>query len=144
MGRPCKCTPETTAKMVEALKKGAYVELAIKYARISKTTHYSWMRMGEKGDPKYRDYYEQITAADSYGGLQALETINAAAANGTWQAAAWLLERRHGYVKPEWKPREEPREDTTAPKTVEELEDRLAADVPAVVLERAAKKARAA
>lgn len=130
--------------MVEALKLGAYVELAVKAAGISKSTHYYWMRHGEQGDPKYRDYYEQVTAADSFGALQALDTIRTAAKNGTWQAAAWLLERRHGYTKPEHVTREEPKATEDAPQTSEELIAKLAKQVPAKILEDAAKKARAA
>ena len=144
LGRPTLCTSEVTERMEKALQAGAFVELAIKAAGVSKTTHYRWMREGEAGNPTYVEYYERCTAADSHAAIQALEVITRTAQTGTWQAAAWLLERRHGYVKPEWRAREEPKESIDEPQTPEEAIAKLAKDVPPAMLEAALKKARAA
>jgi hypothetical protein len=42
-------------------------------------------------------YKRQLKRAEAQSAAHALATIKKAANNGTWQAAAWILERRHDF-----------------------------------------------
>ena len=55
-----------------------------------------WMARGkqERRGP-FRDFWDALKKAEAELVIELVERINAAAARGTWQAAAWTLERRH-------------------------------------------------
>ncbi len=98
-GRPTKLTATVQQEVCKAIAMGMTFELAAQYAGISKTTFFRWMRQGEEseeGSP-FRHFWHSVKKAESKGALNALATINRAATDGSWQAAAWLLERRHKY-----------------------------------------------
>lgn len=96
------------AMLVEALLAGSYTEDAIVYAGISRATFYRWMHTGRETaehlliDPEWEpssheaacmelmDAVEHSRAAST---VQAIGIIRRAAREGTWQAAAWWLER---------------------------------------------------
>lgn len=88
MARPTKYTPETVAKIVEAIKIGATYELAAGYAGISYETFNTWM----KAKPQFS---EQVKKAEGVAAMVWLAKIEKAASEGEWQAAAWKLERRY-------------------------------------------------
>lgn len=44
-------------------------------------------------------FFQAFKKAESNAALSSLNCILVAAANGKWQAAAWLLERRYGYTR---------------------------------------------
>jgi hypothetical protein len=67
---------------------GATHRLACAYAGVSEPTFYTWL----KAKPEFS---ESIKRAEGAAAVSALQTIATAANNGTWQAAAWLLERRY-------------------------------------------------
>lgn len=46
-------------------------------------------------DPSYRDFRAAVESARSQAEVRAVALINQAAQGGTWQAAAWFLERSH-------------------------------------------------
>jgi hypothetical protein len=95
-----KLTPATTAKVVQALRLGATVELACEYAGIHRDTHYDWLARAaadDTGESPHAAYARAIEEAGSTAAVEALARIQKAAKEGTWQAAAWLLERRYGY-----------------------------------------------
>ncbi len=92
IGRTSKLTDKAQAAIVEALHLGATYRLAAESAGISEGTFYRWMN----GDtPRQRKFQKAIKAAQSNASLGALDKIQRAAEGGSWQAAAWLLERRH-------------------------------------------------
>lgn len=99
--RPTKLTAAVTKDVCKAVAMGMTFELAAQYAGISKTTFFRWMRQGEEADEDdpFRHFWHSVKSAESKGALNALATINRAATDGSWQAAAWLLERRHRYRK---------------------------------------------
>jgi len=101
MSRPSKLTDQVTEQVCKAVAMGMTFELAAQYAGISKTTFFRWMRIGEESDEgsPFWEFWHSVKSAESKGALNALTTINRAAVDGSWQAAAWLLERRHKYRK---------------------------------------------
>ena len=93
-GRPDKLTPETQAKIVQAVRAGAFIETAAAYAGISKVTLYDWMKRGNKAPHgKFRDFLNAVTQAFSEATVADLAQISAAAAKD-WRAAAYRLEKR--------------------------------------------------
>jgi hypothetical protein len=62
-------------------------------ARIAPSTLYLWLAKGKAGDPDYADFSERIKAAEAEAEEALMGVIRGHAAD-SWQAAAWLLERR--------------------------------------------------
>ena len=86
-------------RVVQAVKLGATYEMAAKAGGVTSRTLRAWIadaiRNGESS-PFYR-LRADVMAADGASGINALASIQKAAKEGKWQAAAWLLERKHGY-----------------------------------------------
>lgn len=76
------------------IRAGAYAEQAARAAGIVPSTYYSWMERGESGERPFSEFSEPLKTADAQAEQQRVEHIQNAADNGTWQAAAWWLERR--------------------------------------------------
>ena len=96
MARPTLLNPARQARIVEALRLGATYRMAAACGGIEYRTLRNWMFRGEQdGEGPYFAFSDAIKGAESEAAISALMTINKAASNGTWQAAAWLLERRH-------------------------------------------------
>jgi hypothetical protein len=100
--RPSKLTPQTTATLCEALTAGAYLETASRAAGIAPSTLHGWLqrgRLAEQSDnPKsddlpFLELLEAVKKAQAAAEIAALSVIREAAERGTWQAAAWFLER---------------------------------------------------
>lgn len=98
MVRPSKLTPELQQNIVTAIQAGNYARIAAEMNGISETTFYRWMEMGAEEDakPQFREFRESIKRAEALAEVVAIARIRQAADNGTWQAAAWYLERKHG------------------------------------------------
>lgn len=88
MARKTKYTPDTVEKLTMAIKLGASYELACKFAGISEDTFANWRK-------RYSDFSDAIQEAEGAGVMQWLAKIEKAANDGSWQAAAWKLERRY-------------------------------------------------
>ncbi len=95
-------------RLLNALKAGHFVQEACQYAPISEQTYYRWLREGAALDTRaddgdtltpteqaQRELCEAIKAAEISGQNLALDKIREAIVGGTWQAAAWFLERRN-------------------------------------------------
>lgn len=97
MPRPTKLTPAVQDRIVKAISAGAYAIVAAKAAGIGETTFYRWLEMGSKPDakPLYREFWESVKEAEAQAELANIVLIRQAAQAGTWQAAAWYLERKH-------------------------------------------------
>lgn len=91
MGRPTKRTPETTKKVCDAIRAGATFEHAAAFAGVSYATFAEWR-------VRFPDFAEAVKAAEGAGAVALLAKLQAAATSGHWQAAAWILERRHPTV----------------------------------------------
>jgi hypothetical protein len=97
MARPTKLTPEVQERIITALRAGNYQETAANYAGISGKTFYEWMARGETGEEKdviYREFRDAVQKAKSDAEVRDLYLIDQAAQSGSWQAAAWKLERK--------------------------------------------------
>ena len=96
MGRPTKLTPELQADIIEALEHGMHQESAANRAGIAKGTFYNWLERGRnEPDTIYADFLDAVEKARARPEAEALEAIHVAWRDGTWQAAAWFLERSH-------------------------------------------------
>jgi|LakMenEpi03Aug12_release.lakeMendotaPanAssembly.Ray.scaffolds.fasta_scaffold360217_2 transposase len=95
MGRPLKLTPTLQDKICNAIAAGSYSEIAARYAGVSSTTFYKWMALGDgdNAESPYREFREAVENARATSEVRNIGLIQQAANNGTWQAAAWYLER---------------------------------------------------
>lgn len=77
------------------LKQGHYVRTACDYSDISERSCYEWLREGTQTDgrPWCQEFARNVRQARSFAQAAALQVVTKAAQNGTWQAAAWFLER---------------------------------------------------
>lgn len=100
--RPSKLTPQTTATLCEALTAGAYLETASRAAGIAPSTLHGWLKRGrlaeQSDDPQnddlpFLELLEAVKKAQAAAEIAALKVIREASDRGTWQAAAWFLER---------------------------------------------------
>jgi hypothetical protein len=99
MAAPSKFTPLTVERLCKAIRLGATYELACKSAGISYDTLNNW-RKGKSfpaGTTKAEkvQFFDAIEKAEGDAVLHWLGKIEDAANEGTWQAAAWKLERRY-------------------------------------------------
>lgn len=106
-GRKPKTIDDPKVKLLlQALQAGNYVETACAYAGLAVSTVYLWLERGrnektriEQGhapDPKeatYVEISEAIEKARANAIVANVAVIQQAARTGTWQAAAWWLER---------------------------------------------------
>ena len=87
-------TPELQEKLCEAIRAGNTYEVACKYAGISVMTAWRWRKKGEASKSgKYVEFVKAIKKAEAEFEAETLGTIKKASFE-TWQAAAWMLERR--------------------------------------------------
>lgn len=101
-GARSKLTPERSEAITSALRLGLSYTLACQAAGITYNTFRNWLDQGEQllntsddPDPSdYIDFYLAVKLAEAECARSRLAIINAAADNGTWTAAAWVLERR--------------------------------------------------
>ena len=88
MARPAKYTPQAVERIVRALLQGATYQLAASYGGIHYDTFNEWRK-------RYPEFSDAVKSAEAGAAVGWLEQIEQAAASGTWQAAAWKLERRY-------------------------------------------------
>ena len=93
--KPKLLNPAILARLCDAIRTGATIELACKYAGINPTVYYDAVNKGKSGDPEWQGVIAAITDAEGAGAVEMLTTVTNAARNGTWPAAAWMLERRY-------------------------------------------------
>jgi transposase len=96
MSRQTKLTPKVQEIIVSAIAAGNYAETAAQAAGIGKTTLYRWLEQAEdeNADQIYRDFRDAVEKAKAEAEERDLKVITQAAHDGSWQAAAWKLERR--------------------------------------------------
>lgn len=91
MAARSKLTPETQARICDAVVIGATYEQAAAYGGVTYQTLNNWC----KTKPSF---LEALKAAEARAVVGWLAKIEKAANEGTWQAAAWKLERRYPAV----------------------------------------------
>ena len=83
----------------KALRAGATMQIAADIAGVGRSTIYKWIARGEepRAQKAFKEFAEQVRAADAAAAMQALNTINASIQEGDVKSAMWLLSRRHGF-----------------------------------------------
>lgn len=95
MGRPLQIDQPAAAAVIEATGKGMPRVHAAAVANITPATVWNWMSKGRKQQSgPYRLFFEAMKKAEADFIQRNLEAIEAAGKD-SWQAMAWLLERRH-------------------------------------------------
>lgn len=102
-GRPSGLTQAVHDRIVELLQSGCTFEVAAQAAGVARATFYVWLQRGEaaaaadstdRREAPYRALVEAVAEARAVAEVKALTTIQRAAIQeGSWQAAAWYLER---------------------------------------------------
>ena len=92
-------------RLIDAKRIGSSNADACAFASIHERTFYLWLKRGKAAKKgKYFEFVERLKKAESQAVVASLATIQQAAKKGTWQAAAWFLERTrpHQYsLRPE-------------------------------------------
>lgn len=98
-GRKTKFSPQLGKAILEALSKGASIQMACDYAGIGRSTYYSWKNKGEaQKSGQLKTFVDDVARASAQGGVHHLGRIYEASERD-WRASAWILERRWGYKK---------------------------------------------
>ena len=87
MGRPTLRTPERERVILQALSLGLTRKAAAESSGIAYNTFARWVQT-------FGDFREEVAKAESRAEARFSARILEAAEGGTWQAAAWWLERR--------------------------------------------------
>lgn len=100
MGRPTDCTPEVTARVVDAITDGLSNEDAAMVSGISRTAFYEWIQRGEAGEEPFAYFADAITRAKTdrkHLHLRNIRTIAVAAERegDRLRASTWYLEHVH-------------------------------------------------
>jgi hypothetical protein len=83
-----------TGKIIEGFRKGYYTKTVLESAGLGIRQFKRWMAYGKAGrSPYYRKFYLDVLAAKAEAEHNNVDCVQKAAKT-TWQAAAWLLERR--------------------------------------------------
>jgi len=92
-----KLNADTKARLVEGIKLGMTNKLAAQYAGISEACFYLWRDRAKSGEQELVELFESLKRAEAQSAAHSLAVIKKAAQDGTWTAAAWMLERRHNF-----------------------------------------------
>lgn len=93
-GRKTRLTPERQAKIVNAIRAGAYIETAAAAAGINKTSLYAWLKKGERYPGTiFSAFADAVNEALAQAEMRDVLAISKAAGED-WRAAAWRLERK--------------------------------------------------
>lgn len=87
-GRKTKLTPDVLERITRAIELGATYEMAAQYGGITFETFRVWRA-------KNAAFSDAIKEAEGKAVVGWLDKIETAATEGSWQAAAWKLERRY-------------------------------------------------
>lgn len=82
-------------RLIEALRVGSYIEDACRYAGISSRQFRTWRGLALDGVEPYATKWEEVKTAESVSIISNLANIKKASQDGSWQASAWLLERKY-------------------------------------------------
>ena len=94
--RKTKLTPDIQKKIGDNITLGMPIKFAAEAAGITEQTFYNWLKRGEnESKGKFFEFAEHIKACKAKAVQLHLKLITKAASEGTWQASAWLLERRY-------------------------------------------------
>lgn len=119
MGAPTKLDDLTAQRIVAAVETGAPWYMAAAAGGVSRSTLKAWKAKARAGEEPYAAFLARLEKAQAAGAVAVLDIIQKAAQSGTWQAAAWILERRYPKLFALRKP--DPREVAVTPEEAEKL-----------------------
>jgi len=88
-------TPERVAVIAANVKDGQALKVCCALAGVGEDMFRQRYRLGAAGDPEWEWMYEMIVEAAAEFEQEAIGAIRVAGKNGTWQAYAWLMERKY-------------------------------------------------
>ena len=95
-GRPTKLNKEVCKTIADGITLGMPYEHAAVSAGVSYDTFNNWMKKGKvQKSGKYFEFFKTIKEAEAKGIKNNLALITKSSKEGSWQASAWILERRH-------------------------------------------------
>ena len=83
------------ARLSQAISVGAYIEDACVVAGISSRQYRRWRQLAEQVVEPYASRWSEIQKSEAQAVVRNLFNIQNAANSGTWQASAWILERKY-------------------------------------------------
>lgn len=86
--------PAKRKMLVASARLGLPEKMMAQKARVAVSTYSRWKKQAAEGDIDYVDFFEEINEAYAEFVSDMLASIQEAARNKSWQAGAWLLERR--------------------------------------------------
>ena len=101
-GRKTVLIDYVQAEIIKSVAKGVPIKIAVKGAGVSESAYYVWIKRGEAGEKPFVEFMELIDKAKKDLAESCLDDIKKVRRGGTWQAAAWMLERkfREDFGKP--------------------------------------------
>ena len=94
MSRITKLTKEVQAKICKYVEHGNTYERACGLTGIGESTFYAWKHRGEQEEEGiYKEFQEAVKKADDRFIAHHIENINKHSQE-SWQASAWMLERK--------------------------------------------------
>jgi hypothetical protein len=93
--KPKLFNPAILTRLCDAIRTGATIDLACKYAGINPSVYYDALNRAKAGNPEWQGVAAELADAEGACAVEMLATVTNAARNGTWPAAAWMLERRY-------------------------------------------------
>lgn len=101
-GPPTKCTDAFIERVIECIEKGLPKGKAFTLGGVNEQTGFDWLaevrKDREKAHPQWVKLYDALEGALARHEDELVDVIRSTATSGmpnTWQAAAWLLERRN-------------------------------------------------
>lgn len=82
-------------KLNQAISVGMYIQDACVFAGISDRQFRRWRELAQLGIEPYASRWQEINRSEAQGVLRHLLNIQTAGNNGSWQASAWVLERKY-------------------------------------------------
>jgi len=104
-----KLTQELIDKASKYISEGHYTNIVCQFLGIAETTFYSYVNQGKEDieagkDTMHAKFLQSIKEAEAIAEMTHLQNILKTAQEGTWQASAWYLERKH---KSRWSTKQE-------------------------------------
>jgi hypothetical protein len=123
MARPTDCTPDTIARVCEALELGVSWAAAAAHAGLAEQTLITWRKRGQTGKKPFAEFLERATRARDAAETRMAAIVMQSALEGNVGAAMWWLERRR---RETWGKTQDVQIQTSADDGVKRLLDRLA------------------
>lgn len=104
-----KLDAELIERAHKLISEGHYAVTVCAYLGISEAIYYKWIQKAKEDQLNkkrsiYVEFFESINEAEAKAEMRHLQNIVKASADGTWQASAWYLERKH---KAKWSTKQE-------------------------------------